>query len=95
MGAGCFKCTDSVKIFDMTDSVRIYDIISDRYDYLKPRGTVTFEFDEKNGVYVLMFCLNDFYKETKRLRRSSECSPSPTISEFDSVFDDSFSIEEI
>ena len=93
MGADCFKCTDSVKIFDMTDFVRIYDMVADRYDYLKPRGTITVEFDVKNGVLVLKFCLDDFYKET-RLWPSGACSPSPTISELDSVSDDSFSVKE-
>ena len=85
MGAGCFKCTDSVKIFDMTDSARIYEMIADRYDYLKPRGTIAAEFDEKNGVHVLTFGLDDFCKERIRLWPSGACSPSPTISEFDSV----------
>ena len=36
MGAECFTCTGSVKIFDTTDSDRIYDMIADRYDNLKP-----------------------------------------------------------
>ena len=67
MGASCFKCTDSVKIFDMTDSVRIYNMIADRSNNLKPRGTITAESDVKNGAHVLTFCLDDFYKETIRL----------------------------
>lgn len=36
MGADCFTCIGSVKIFDMTDSDRIYNMIADRYDILKP-----------------------------------------------------------
>ena len=92
MGAGCFRCTDSVKIFDTTDSFRIYNMIADRSDYLKPRGTITADSDVKNGAHVLTFCLDDFYKETIRLLPSGACLPSPIISEFD--YDDSLSIKE-
>ena len=74
----------------MTHSVRICDMIADRYDYLKPRGTITAEFNEKNGVHVLTFCLDDFYKETIRLSPSGAYSPSPTIYELDSTSDNSF-----
>ena len=62
MGAECFTCTGSVKIFDMTDSDRIYDMIADRYDNLKPWGTITAEFDEKNDVHVSTFSAECFYK---------------------------------
>lgn len=58
--------------------------IAVRYDYLKPSETIAAGFDEKNSVHVLKFCLDDFYKETVKLWSSGECSPSPTISEFDS-----------
>ena len=55
---------------------------------------MTPEFNEKNGVHVLTFCLDDFYKETIRLWPSGACSLSPTISELDSVSDDTFSVKE-
>ena len=95
MWAPCFKCTDSIKVFDVTDSVQMYDTIADEHNYIKPKGTITAEFDKKYNVYVLNFSLNKFHKETIRLWPSDACSPSPTISssEFDSVFDNSFSVE--
>ena len=62
MGAECFTCTGSVKIFDMTDSDRIYDMMADRYDNLKTWGTITAEFDEKNDVHVSTFSAECFYK---------------------------------
>lgn len=47
MGAACFKCTDSVKIFDVIDSIQMYDRIADEHNYIKPKGAITAEFDEK------------------------------------------------
>ena len=92
MGAACFIRTDSVKIFDVTDSARIYDTVADEYDYIKPLGTITAEFDEKCSVYILNICLDKFYKKTIRLWPSGAFSPSPKISssEFDYVSDYSF-----
>lgn len=52
MGAACFKCTDSVKIFDVIDSIQTYDTIADEHNYIKPKGAITAEFDEKHA-YVL------------------------------------------
>lgn len=60
MGAVCFKCIDCVKILTLNDSVRMYDAITEEQYYIKPKGTITAEFDKKY-VYVLNFCLDKFY----------------------------------
>ena len=38
--------------------------IADEHDYIKPKRTITAEFDEKYNVYVLNFSLDKFHKET-------------------------------
>ena len=40
MGLKCFKCW---KPCDLTDN--LYDVISNKYEYLKPRGTISMEYD--------------------------------------------------
>lgn len=47
MGASCFKCTDSVKIFDMNRFCSNLRHVAGWYDYLKPKGTITAEFVKK------------------------------------------------
>ena len=95
MGAICFKCTDSVKTFDVTESARTYDTIADEHDYIKSKATITAEFEEKRNVHVLNFCFDKFHNETIGLWPSSASGPSPTISssQFDSVSGNSFSAE--
>ena len=55
MGVACFKCIDCVKILML-----MYDAITEEQDYIKPKETITAEFDKKY-VYVLNFCLDKFY----------------------------------
>ena len=55
MGLACFKCCRSV---------HLYDIISNKYDYLKPRGANTMEYDVDIESYILRISLDNFLKET-------------------------------
>ena len=61
MGLGCFK---SVDLLDVTNTVRLYYIISDEYDYLKPRRTIAMEYDAEMESYLLRILLETFLKET-------------------------------
>lgn len=58
----------------------MYDMIGDGYDYLRPKGAVTVEFDEKYNIYDLNFSLDILNKEIIRLWLSGIRSPSPCIS---------------
>ena len=45
----------------------MYDIISNEYDYLKPRGTIAMEYDAETESYLLRILLEKFLKETIEL----------------------------
>ena len=61
MGLKCFKCW---KTCDLTDNVHLYDVISNKYEYLKPRGTISMEYDVNTESYILRVFLDKFLKET-------------------------------
>ena len=57
----CFKCW---KPCDLTDNVRLHDVISNKYEYLKPRGTISMEYDVDTETYILKVSLDKCLKET-------------------------------
>ena len=50
MGLTCFKCW---KPCDLTDNVHMYDVISSKYEYLKPKGTISMEYGVDTESYIL------------------------------------------
>ena len=42
----------------------MYDVISNKYEYLKPRGTISMECDVDIEFYILRISLDKFLKET-------------------------------
>ena len=61
MGLKCFKCW---KTCDLTDNVNLHDVISNKYEYLKPRGTISMEYDGDTESYILRVLLDKLLKET-------------------------------
>ena len=59
MGLKCFKCW---KPCDLTDN--LYDVISNKYEYLKPRDTISMEYDVDTESYILRISSDKFLKET-------------------------------
>ena len=59
MGLKCFKCW---KPCDLTDN--LYDVISNKYEYLKPRDTISMEYDIDTESYILRISSDKFLKET-------------------------------
>ena len=55
MALACFKCRRSV---------HLYDAITNKYGYLKQRGTITMEYDADIESYILRIFLDSFLKET-------------------------------
>ena len=60
-GLKWLKCC---KPCDLTDIVHLYDVISNTYEYLKPRGTISMEYDVDTESYKLRVSLDKFIKET-------------------------------
>ena len=48
---------------DLAD-VHLYDVISNKFEYLKPRGTIYMEYDVDTESYILRISLDKFLKET-------------------------------
>ena len=61
MGLKCFKC---LKPCNLTDDVHFYDIISNKYEYLKPRDTISVGYVLDTESYKLRVSLDTFLKET-------------------------------
>ena len=59
MGLKCFKCW---KPCDLTDN--LHDVISNKYEYLKPRGTISMEYDVDAESYTLRISSDKFLKKT-------------------------------
>ena len=59
MGLKCFKCW---KPYDLTDN--LHDAISNKHEYLKPRGTISMEYDVDTESYILRISSDKFLKET-------------------------------
>ena len=47
----------------MTDNVHLYDVISNKYEYLKPRGTTSMKYDVDTECYKLRVSLDKCFKE--------------------------------
>ena len=60
----CLKCFKCWKPCDLIDNVYLYDVISNKYKYLKPRGTISMEYDVDTKSYILRVSLDTFLKET-------------------------------
>ena len=60
MGLKCFK---GWKPYNMTDNVHLYDEISNKYEYLKPRGKTSMEYDVDTESYKLRVSLDKCFKE--------------------------------
>ena len=60
----CLKCFKGWKPCDLTDNVYLYDVISNKYEYLKPRCTISMEYDVDTKSYILRVYLDTFLKET-------------------------------
>ena len=71
MGLACLKYCKSVKLYDVTDTMHLYDVISNKYDYLKPRGTIAMEYDVDTESYILRISLHKFLKETIEMQSDS------------------------
>ena len=50
--------------FDRYVYCDMYDVISNKYEYLKPRGTISMECDVDIEFYILRISLDKFLKET-------------------------------
>ena len=61
MGLKCFKCW---KPCNLTDDVHFYHIISNKYEHLKPRDTISMGYVLDKGSYKLRVSLDTFLKET-------------------------------
>ena len=48
----------------LTDDVYLYDVISNKYEYLKLRGTISTEYDVDAESYIFRISLDKFLKET-------------------------------
>ena len=60
----CLKCFKCWKLCDLTDNVCLNDVISNKYEYLKPWGTISMEHDVDTKSYILRVSLDTFLKET-------------------------------
>ena len=61
MGLKCFK---RWKPCNLTDNVHLYDVISNKCECLKPRGTISMEYDVDTESYKLRVSLDKCFKET-------------------------------
>ena len=61
MGLACFKCLIPC---NLTDNLHLYDTVSKKYEYLKPNGTISVEYDVDTESYILRVSLDKFLKET-------------------------------
>ena len=69
MGLACFKCQKSCSL---TDNIHLYGIISNKYEYLKPRETISMEYDVDTVSCILRIFLDKFLKETIEIQSLSE-----------------------
>ena len=60
-GSYLFTCW---KPCDLTDNAHFYNVSSNKYEYLKPRGTISMEYDVDTESYILRVSLDKFLKET-------------------------------
>ena len=60
MGLKYFKCW---KPCGLTDNVHLYDAVSNKYEYLKPRGKIYLGHDVDTESYILRISSNKFLKE--------------------------------
>ena len=61
IGLKWFKCW---KPCDLTDNVHLHDVISNKYNYWKPMGAISMEYDVNTESYILRVSLDKFLKET-------------------------------
>ena len=59
MGLKCFTCWNSC---NLTDNVHLYGVISNKYEYLKPRCTTSMEYDVDTEPDILRISLDKFFK---------------------------------
>ena len=60
----CFGHGALLVTVDIENFAFCQQTIADEHNYIKPKRTITAEFDEKYNVYVLNFSLDKFHKET-------------------------------
>ena len=52
------------KARNLADTVHFYHVISEKYDYLKPNGTISIEYDVDRECYIVGVSLDKFLKKT-------------------------------
>ena len=65
MGLKCFKFW---KPCDLTGNVHLHNVISNKYEYLKPRGRISVEYDVDTESHILRILLDQFLKNTIELQ---------------------------